>query len=339
MPNEVNEFYTNNNLLFNYLNLKKHLYNLYIHGIDNVNILLLISLEMNYYEGENLKKIIKDLFELTNNLTMVFEILDEEGNPTGEKTKEIKFKVNKISLDVGDTGNRWKWVYRYNEEYMLKNNLINEEDIPQNIVDEIAIRAYETSKQQGRDWFKEHAIPALNYALSLYDSKIVIPNEFQFTDGIMTILEGNEQIPKIERVCYDHWLNHPNYKNIEKIILAIRNQENSVLEKAYDHEVKYFIKRTGKRGVHAQFPEMFFKYSKIYQFDETMPMVIRHQGVDNNFEFYWFGREPCYIDAFRGKKAQKNEMMQDSLKNELKGILDRNYVAIREKILDSEKLK
>ncbi len=42
-------------LRFNYLNLNKYLYELYKQGTDNINILLLVSLEKEYYEGENLK--------------------------------------------------------------------------------------------------------------------------------------------------------------------------------------------------------------------------------------------------------------------------------------------
>lgn len=56
--------YSNNNLIFNYINLNKYLCQLYTKGIDNINILLLISLEKEYYNDKNLKRIIKDLVKL-----------------------------------------------------------------------------------------------------------------------------------------------------------------------------------------------------------------------------------------------------------------------------------
>lgn len=303
-------------LEFNYLNLEKYLYKLYKQGIDNINILLLISLEKDYYEGDNFKRILKDLINLSNNLICCFD------------DKEIKFKVNKISLDAGDTANRWRWIYRYNEKYMLEHNLTNEEDIPQNVVDEISLKSYETAKQQGKDWFMEHALDAIN--LILPENK-KINKELQFNDRITTVFEGNNQIPTIDRICYDYWLNHPNYKKIEKAILELRKLENSVVEKSYDHDVNYFIERMAKRGEFAKFPKMFEKYSRLYVFDETMPMAMRHQEAENNFEFYWFGREPSYIEVYQGKKARNNEKIKYYLENELKGVDTRNYIPIREK--------
>lgn len=320
--------YSCDNLDFKYLNLNKYLLKMYEQGIQDINIFLLISLETEYYQGENFKKIIKDLINLSKNLVMDFDILDENGKPTGKKTEKVKFKVNKISIDVGDTANRWRWIYRYNEKYMLENNLINEEDLPQNIVEQIKTQSYETAKQQGKDWFKDHAVDTINLILP---KKHQITKDFQLNEAITNIFGGNNEIPQIEYICYDHWLNHSKYKAIEKALLAVRNLEDSVVEKAYDHEVKYYIARMDKKDIFAEFPKMFFKYSKLYQFDETMPMVIRHQDVKNNFEFYWFGRESCYTEVFRGKKVQNNEIIKHHLANELKGIADRNYTSIKNK--------
>ncbi|MDD2840650.1 MAG: hypothetical protein PHY80_06095 [Rickettsiales bacterium] len=326
----INDNYTAINLEFNYLNLKKYLLKMYEQGIQEINLFLLVSLEKDYYQGGHFREIIQDLLNLSNNLIMDFDILNEDGKPTGKKTEKVKFKINKISLDVGDTANRWRWIYRYNEKYMLKNNLTNEEDIPQNIVEQIATQSYETAKQQGKDWFKDNAVDTLNLVVSK-DNQIT--KDFQLSDGITEIFEGNYKIPQIEYICYDYWLNHPKYKIIEKVLLEVRNLENSIVEQAYDHEVKYYIARMDKKDVFAKFPEMFFKYSKIYQFDETIPMVIRHQDVKNNFEFYWFGRESCYTEVFRGRKAKNNEIIKHYLDNELKGIADRNYISIKEKMV------
>lgn len=291
---------------------------MYEQGIQNINIFLLVSLEKEYYQDDNFKKIIQDFIKLSNNLTL---------NIDG---KDIKFKVNKISLDVGDTANRWRWIYRYNEKYMLEHNLINEEDIPQNIVEEIAKQSYQTAKQQGRDWFKENAVDALNLVLP---QESQLKKNFNLTDGITEIFKGNNEIPRIEYICYDYWLNNPKYKTIEKALLEVRNLENSVVEKAYDHEVKYYIERITKKGEYAKFPEMFFKYSKLYQFDESIPMVIRNQDCVNSFEFHWFGRESCYTEVFRGKTAQNNKIIKYYLENELKGIIIRNYISIKRKSL------
>jgi len=302
---------------------------MYKQNIQDINIFLLVSLEKEYYQGENFKKIIQDFIKLSNNLVVDFDILDENGKSTGGKTEKVKFKVNKISLDVGDTANKWRWIYRYNEKYMLEHNLSREEEILERVVNEIANKAYETAKQQGKDWFKDNAVDALNLILP-NDSKIT--KDFNLTDRITEIFKGNNEIPRIEYICYDYWVNDPKYKIIEKALLEVRNLENSVVEQAYDHEVKYYINRTSKKNKCAKFPEMFFKYSKIYQFEETMPMVIKYQDVKNNFEFYWFGRESCYTEVFRGKKAKNNKIIQYHLEKDLKGITDRRYISIKDKL-------
>lgn len=325
----INDNYTAGILEFNYLNLRKYLFKMYKQGIQNINLFLLISLEKEYYQGENFEKIIQDFIKLSNNLVMEFDILDENGKPTGKKTEKLKFKVNKISLDVGDTANRWRWIYRYNEKYMLENNLNNEEDIPQNIVEEIAKQSYETAKQQGKDWFKDNAVNALNLVLPK-DNRITI--DINLGDGITQIFKGNDKIPQIEYICYDYWLNDPKYKTIEKALLEVRNLENSVVEQAYDYEVKYYTERIGKRRVFVEFPEMFAKYNKIYLFDETIPMIMKNQDELNNFEFYWFGTESKYTLVFKGKKAQNNEVIRHYINNELKGVTNRNYITIKEKL-------
>ncbi|HSQ97469.1 MAG TPA: hypothetical protein VLL98_02000 [Rickettsiales bacterium] len=325
----TNDDYTMGGLELNYLNLRKYLLKMYEKGIQDINIFLLVSLEKEYYQGENFKKIIQDFIKLSNNLVVDFDILDKSGKPTGKKTEKVKFKVNKISLDVGDTANRWRWIYRYNEKYMLEHNLINEEDIPKNIVEQIAKQSYETAKQQGKDWFKDNAVDALNLILP-NDSKIT--KDISLTDGITEIFKGNNEISRIEYICYDYWLNDPKYKIIEKALLEVRNLENSVVEQAYDYEVKYFTERITKRGTFVEFPEMFAKYNKLYLFDETMPMIMKNQDEFNNFEFYWFGTESKYTLVFKGKKAQNNEIIKHYIGNELKGVINRNYITIKEKL-------
>ena len=60
----------NNNrelLHFNYLNLDEILNKFYEKNIDNVDLQLLISLEKDYYIGENMKLIMSDIRKLTKN--------------------------------------------------------------------------------------------------------------------------------------------------------------------------------------------------------------------------------------------------------------------------------
>ena len=70
--------YINDNLAFKYLGLKKYLLELHQMGINDVNLFLLISLEKEYYEGDNLAKIVNDLiiiFKHTRNLLLVFYLI------------------------------------------------------------------------------------------------------------------------------------------------------------------------------------------------------------------------------------------------------------------------
>ena len=97
-------------LEFSYLNLNNYLLELHKNNIHNLNILLLISLETEYYEGDNLQRILSDIKKLSNNLVYRFDILDKNGKPTGKKTEKIKFKVNKIKIDNDNVLNKQRWI-------------------------------------------------------------------------------------------------------------------------------------------------------------------------------------------------------------------------------------
>ena len=176
--------YINDNLAFKYLGLKKYLLELHQMGINDVNLFLLISLEKEYYEGDNLAKIINDLMKLSNNL--VLNINNEI----------VKFKVNKISFDVGDILNRHRWIYRYNEKYMLDNGLTdNQEDkIPLDVEEQIKAKAYETGKNQGFDWFKNNCVDAINIILPKNEQ---ISKDLSLNNDITKIFNGNDNIPEI----------------------------------------------------------------------------------------------------------------------------------------------
>ena len=79
-------------LYFSYLNLEEILNKFYKNNINNVDLTLIISLEKDYYMGENMKIIMSDLRRLMNNKEIIWNI----------NGKLEKFKVNKLSLFVGD---------------------------------------------------------------------------------------------------------------------------------------------------------------------------------------------------------------------------------------------
>ena len=307
--------YRNGALEYKYLGLKKYLIDLHNKNIHDINLFLLISLEKDYYEGENLKKIVKDLVKLSNNLFLEIN---------GEK---INFKVNKISFDVGDILNRHRWIYRYNEKYAIENGLNdNEEDkIPENIKNEIQEKAYQTGKQQGFNWFKNHCIDAINEVLP--ENKKIDKN-FQLNNDITSIFEGNKEIPTIEYICYTHWLEHKDYKHIEEILNKIRFLDNSVIERSFNYEANYFLERLINRNEKPKFPINFVKHSKDYLIDETIKDIVIN-NESKNILLYYFGTELGVFTAFKGKKAKSDIRIQEYYKAELSNIDEMAWVAIR----------
>lgn len=307
--------YRNEALEYKYLGLKKYLIDLHNKNIHDINLFLLISLEKDCYEGENLKKIVKNLVKLSNNLFLEIN---------GEK---INFKVNKISFDVGDILNRHRWIYRYNEKYAIENGLNDNEEtkIPADIENEIKIKAYQTGKQQGFDWFKNNCIDAINELLS-EDNKI--DKDFQLNDDITNVFEGNKDIPAIEYICYNHWLKHKDYKHIEEILNKIRFLDNSVIERTFNHAANYFLERLVNRDEKPKFPINFVKHSKDYLVDETVKNIIINAQA-KNIIFYNFGLESKVFTAFKGKKAKNDLRIQKYYKPELSNIDEMTWVAIR----------
>ncbi|HSQ97901.1 MAG TPA: hypothetical protein VLL98_04240 [Rickettsiales bacterium] len=313
-------------LEFSYLNLNNYLLELHKNNIHDLNILLLISLETNYYEGENLKQILLDLKKLSNNLVYQFDILDENGKPTGKKTEKIKFKVNKIQIDNGDVLNRHRWIYRFFEKYMLENNLTKEEDIPENIKQDLEEKAYIKGLQQGKDWFREHAIDAINLIIPQENK---LQKDFQLTNGVTKLFEGNEEIPSLEYVCYEYWLKHHNYKKVEKLFNEVRFLEDSPIEKAFNNTANDFLERLIKRNQIQWFPDMFKKYSISYLSDETIKHALIQSESNNNFELY-FGALP-YDLLFRSEEVKQNKTINNLLKDELLSLTKRGLITIRTK--------
>jgi len=324
--NKSQIFQEGTKLEFTYLNLNNYLLELYRNNIYDLNILLLISLETDYYEGDNLKRILLDLKKLLNNLVYQFDILDENGKPTGKKTEQIKFKINKIQIDNGDVLNRHRWIYRYFEKYMLENNLTKEEDIPENIKKELEEKAYLKGLQQGKEWFKDHAIDAIN---SIIPQEYKLQKDFELTNGITKLFEGNDEIPLLEYVCYEYWLKHKNYEKVEKLFNKIRFLENSPIEKGFINTANDFLERLIKRNQIQWFPDMFIKYSVSYLADETVKHALIQSELDNNFELY-FGALP-YDLLFRSDEIKKNETINNYLKDELLNLTKRGLITIRTK--------
>lgn len=326
MRNIAEGNFTLETLRFNYLNLNKYLYELYSKDIYDINILLLISLETEYYEGDTLKQILLDLKKLSNNLICQFDIIDEEGNPTGKKTEKVKFKANKILLDVGDVLNRHRWIYRYLEEYMLQNKLTDENEITETIKKEIEEKAYIAGKQQGRDWFKRNSE---SFDL-LLPAEAKLDKNFTLGDEITEIYEGSAELPKIDYICYEYWLKHPEYGTIKNILDKIRSLPKSILEKTYREEAKYFLRRLIKRDEIQHYPKMFIEYSKNYLQDETIKHALVQKDTDNNLEFY-FGNEVWHNLTFRSEKAKRDKTINNYIKNELFSLTKARNVRIKSK--------
>ena len=113
---------SNESLFFDYLDLESILKRFYNDGVDRIDVtlILIISLEKDYYMGENMKLIMSDLRRLMNNKEIVWNV---DG-------KLEKFKVDKLSLQVGDVLNRHMFYYRHCADYFDKHNIDQEELIP-----------------------------------------------------------------------------------------------------------------------------------------------------------------------------------------------------------------
>ena len=76
-----------------------------------------------------------------------------------------------------------------------------------------------------------------------------ISKDLSLNNDITKIFNGNDNIPEMEYICYEHWLKHKNYNNIAEILDKIRFLDNSIIEKAFNHEANYFLERLTKRYV------------------------------------------------------------------------------------------
>jgi len=299
---------------FHYNNLNQILFDLHQKNIKSITISLLISLEKEYYEGDNLINILKDLKRLTHNKTIHLDY----------NSVQTDFEVSKIQIEVGDTLNRHMWYYRFCEEYLLENNLDEEKQIPEAIRNEFNKKAYKKGKEQGLDWFARN-IEAVNSLMP--ENHKLIPS-FKLKNEITTLYQGDETYPEIEFVCYEYWLNYPRYKAVENALTEVRNLPDSIIERAYNHEANYFYERLSKRqDIHQK--DLFIKQSKKYLIDETMPSIIKHSNHNNLLEFYFGGRENNHTQVCKGKKAQRDLRLKKYFETSLKGADKRKFIGIQ----------
>ena len=306
-------------LHFDYLDLDDLLKKYYTSGINSINLYLLISLEKDYYMGENMKLIMSDLRRLTKNKEIIWNI----------NGKLEKFKVNKLSFFVGDVLNRHMFYYRHCAKYFDEHNVDREDLIPLEVRDNFEKQSYIEGKQEGKDWFKDN-IDAFN----LFSDEKVLTKDFYIGDDITTIFEETENTPKLEYICYEHWYNQPEYKKIEKpLSKMINDPECSVINRSYDHEANYFYERLEKRNEVPKYKDLFIQQSRKYLIDETMPMTLNTYNTTNNaIEFYYYGGIPTHLRVYNGKKAKNNKTINDYIKQyNLYGIGNNNRVSIRSK--------
>lgn len=277
---------------------------------NEIDISLPISLETKFYNPEYFKKLINAINKYA---TKHFEFKDKI------------FKTKRIRLDVGDILNRHIWYYRYCEQYMLSNNISNEIDISEKIRGKFKKDAYLRSKKQGKEWFKNN-IDAIN---QLIPKKFKVTKNFQLNDEITVLYEGDENNPRIEYICYNYWLNHPEYKKVEKALREICETENSIIKRAYKKAVNYYVDRLLKRGENVQNLELFKKQSHKYLFDEGITACLIYRDNPNTIEFYFGGRETNGTQVFRGKKAQKDPIIQKYLQGSLKGADQRKFISVK----------
>lgn len=305
-------------LHFSYLGLDERLRQFRDNNVRDININLIISLEKEYYMGENMKLIMQDLRKLMDGKKIIREL---DG-------KLEEFYIKKLGLFVGDTLNHHMFYYRHCANYFDKHNIDEEELIPLKTRQEFEKISYLEGTQEGKDWFKDNL-----EAIQLFSNEKQLTKDFIITDDITTIFEETETTPGLEYICYNHWYSHPRYKEIEKNLNELVNMEYSVIKKSYNHEAEYFYDRLNKRGETPKYKNLFIKQSFKYLVDETMPAVILNskKNPNNFFDMYYYGKLPKHFEVYGGKRAKNNKLIQEKIKNTLKGIDNVGYISLREK--------
>ncbi len=305
-------------LYFSYLGLNERLFQFYQRGIKDIDASLLISLEKEYYQGENIKLIMADLRRLMSNkkISMDYNGVKEE------------FNIKKLNLFLGDTLNRHMFYYRYCEKYFDEHNIDKEELIPLEVREQFQKDAYIAGTQEGKDWFKDNL-----EAMQLFSDEKKLTKDFKIGDDITTVFEETETTPKLSCICYNHWYNHNKYKKIENALTELINLPNSLIDRCFNHESEYFYNRLVKRNEPPKYKDLFVQQSKYYLQDETISDFILNSEIQpfNHFDIYYYGKLPHHFEVFRGKEAKNNPVINKNLETILFGIDDLTYIALREK--------
>lgn len=298
-------------LYYNYLNLSEVLEGFYKKNIDNIDLVLLISLENKYFTGDNFKLIMIDLKKLTKNKII--------------KYKNKEFKINKLTLMIGDTLRRHVFYYNHCIEYFKQNNIDKEELIPIDIRKTFNSISYKDGILEGKKWF----IQNLDSINSFSDNK-KIDNNFKINDDITTIFEETDLMPKLEYMSYNHYYNDPKYKEIEDKLKHAIKISNGLISRCYNFEANTFCNRLIRRGEIIDFKELFIQQSKKYLFDETIPVAIR-MSLNNNCDIYYHSKTPLHCLIYNGKNVRNNKELNDYVLNNLNEIKQYIQVTMKEK--------
>jgi hypothetical protein len=261
-----------------------------------------ISIEKNFYNGKLFSVFIGQIKKLL------------------KQYKSRKFPI--IKIDVGDSLNRHICYYRYCVEYMLKNNIKDVDEITTNIKEELKKKSYEAGLIQGNKWFKDN-IRSIN---KLIPKNAKISNKTKLNNEITVLYEGCENNPKVEYVKYDYWLNHKDYKGIKCILDKLKD---SVIERAYDQAVNYYMERFYNKEHVIEFEELFRLQSKKYIKDECVAAILLYKECPNTIEIYFGGREGSGTQVFKGKKAQNDPIIKKYLEGPLKCADKRRFIPVK----------
>ena len=300
-----------NKLYYNYLNLSEVLEGFYKNNIDNITLTLLISLGNSYYMGDNFKMIISDLQKLLKGKII--------------KYKDKEFKVNKLTLMVGDTLRRHVFYYNHCAEYFKKHNIDKEELIPLEIRKEFDNISYQDGLEESKEWLLKN-IDGINS----FSNDKKIDDSFKTNNDITTIFEETDLMQKLEYMSYNHYYNNPKYKDIENKLKVAMKISDGLINRCYDFEANTFCNRLLRRGEVIDFKDLFIQQSKKYLFDETIPVAIR-MSLNNNCDIYYHSNTPLHCIIYNGKNVKNNKELNEYVLNNLNEIRQYIQVTIKEK--------
>jgi hypothetical protein len=297
---------------FSYTNLDKFLLYFKENNINNIELELGISFGTAYYNGEKFNNFCEEIKRKF--LRKNYYELDG-----------FKYKIDKFTILLADSINIHSIYCDEISKYLKKHNLTKESEISNNIKELIEKTLYKKSKEQGVKWLRKN-IDSINKLL-IEESKLQTDTELK--NDITILYKGDKNHPKIELKSYDYYLNHLEYEQTEKALREVCKLKNNLIERAFQHEVDYYIERMKNRNEKIEFENLLRKQSYKYLFDETVSFIIKHREQNNLIEFYIGGREIDPTLTFHGKKAQKDPIIQKYLQNELRGADQRKFVSVK----------